>query len=86
MTKKDKLLQKLLSRSKTFTYDELKSLLSGLGYDEVTLGKTSGSRVAFYNKAAEHIIRLHKPHPSNQLKRYQVDYLIDELKNTGVLK
>lgn len=86
MTKKDKLLQKLLSRTKTFTYDELKTLLSGSGYDELAPGKTSGLRVGFYNKSIDRMIRLHKPHPSNQLKRYQIDYLIDELKNIGVLK
>jgi len=86
MTKKDKLLKKLISRSTSFSYDEMKSLLTGLGYNELTGGKTSGSRVAFYNSTTEHIIRLHKPHPSNQLKKYQVDYIIEELKNSGIVK
>jgi len=85
MTKHDKLRDKLLMYSKTFTYNELKSLLAGYGYKELTVGKTSGSRVAFYNDETGHLIRLHKPHPNNELKRYQIEYLIDELKNIGVI-
>ena len=86
MTRQDKILQKLLAKSTNFTYDDLKSLLRGLGYSEVKLGKTSGSRVAFINDKTKHLIRLHKPHPSNTLKRYQIDYIIDELKNMEVIK
>ena len=77
MTKTDKLLSRLLSRPRDFTYDELRSLLSGFGYEEVTSGRTSGSRVAF--------IRLHKPHPAPALKRYQVEAIIDELTRMGVI-
>ena len=45
MTKKNKLLERFLSVPKDFTYDELKTLLRSLGYEESNLGKTSGSRV-----------------------------------------
>ncbi len=86
MTKREKLLSKLLEKSKNFTYNELRSLLNGLGYKELTLGKTSGSRVAFINENTNHLIRLHKPHPSNKLKRYQLDFIEIELRNLGVIK
>ena len=86
MTKREKLLGKLLEKSKNFTYNELKSLLNGLGYKEITSGKTSGSRVAFINKKTNHLIRLHKPHSSNKLKRYQLDFIEIELRNLGVIK
>lgn len=85
MSKKEKLKEKLLSKPKDFTYDELKSLLNGLGYFETNKGKTSGSRVAFVNKENSHIIRLHKPHPKNILKTYQVDLIIEELRKENLL-
>ncbi len=86
MGKIDKLLAKILSRPKTFKYTELKSLLIGLGYNEFTKGKTSGSRVAFYSERSDHIIRLHRPHPGNELKKYVIDQIYDELKTKGYFK
>ncbi len=50
MSKKEKLLTRLLQRPKDFSYGELKSLLNGMNYEEFNKGKTSGSRVAFVNK------------------------------------
>ena len=50
MTKKDKLLERFFALPKDFTYKELKTMLSGLGYEEHHLGKTSGSRVLFFNE------------------------------------
>jgi hypothetical protein len=79
MSKKEKLLERLLSKPKDFSYDELNSLLNGLGYSELNKGKTSGSRVACANKDSSHIIRLHKPNPKNILKTYQVELIIEEL-------
>lgn len=84
MSQKDKLLNKFLSRPKSFTYNDLETLLRALGYNEAKTGKTSGSRVAFINQETAHIIRLHKPHPGNELKRYQIDYLIEELTKMGI--
>jgi hypothetical protein len=78
MSKNEKLFKRLLSKPKDFTYNELRRLLAGLGYSETQSGKTSGSRVAFINEATHHIIRLHKPHPGNELKQYQIEQLIEE--------
>ncbi len=80
MSKQEKLLKRILTKPKDFTYQEIKSLLQGFGYSMVSTGRTSGSRVAFYNQETKHLIRLHKPHPKNVLKRYQLDYLEEELK------
>ena len=85
MTKLDKLIEKISQKPSTFKYSELKKLLVNLGYQELTKGKTSGSRVAFYNESTEHIIRLHKPHPGNELKKYQIDYIFNELKLQGYI-
>jgi hypothetical protein len=85
MSKGEKLVKRLLSKPKDFTYNELKSLLSHLGYVESQSGKTSGSRVAFINEKDKHIIRMHKPHPGNELKKYQIEQLIEELKARSLL-
>jgi hypothetical protein len=85
MSKSEKLKKRFLSRPRDFTYKELNSLLSSLGYEECLLGKTSGSRVAFIHKETKHIIRLHKPHPGNELKMYQIDLIIEELRIRGLI-
>jgi hypothetical protein len=85
MSKRDKLVKKLLTRPRDFTYYEAKTLLSQFGYKEEKRGRTSGSRVAFVHIETKHIIRLHKPHPQNYLKMYQIDELIQTLKNQGVI-
>ena len=86
MSKHQKLVKRFLSNPKDFTYNELKTLLSGFGYSEFTGGSTSGSRVAFINDKTQHIIRLHKPHPHNILKRYQIELIEEELRNIEVLQ
>jgi HicA toxin of bacterial toxin-antitoxin, len=82
MTKSEKLLNRFLSRPKDFTYNELLRLLSSMGYKEQ---QGSGSRVVFFNEGIIHNIKIHKPHPGNILKRYQVDLIIQELKSNGLL-
>jgi len=85
MSKDQKLIVRLLSKPKDFTYNELCRVLNSLGYEESQSGKTSGSRVAFIDKSTNHIIRLHKPHPSNELKQYQIELVIEELKSRGLI-
>jgi len=85
MSRKEKLTQKLLRRPKDFTYSELKAMLGYFGYKEMMMGKTSGSRRAFVHEETKHIIRLHKPHPKNILKRYQIEEIIDELTKNGMI-
>jgi hypothetical protein len=86
MSKQEKLLQRFLSKPKDFRYNELRTLLNGFGYEDIKTGRTSGSRVAFFNNETSHIIRLHKPHPKNILKRYQLDYLEQELRSMQVIR
>ena len=83
MSKKDKLIERLLSRPKDFTFEELVTLLSGFGYRAVKVGKTGGSRAAFSN--GDDYIRLHKPHPRNILKPYQIDDIIASLKERNMI-
>ena len=83
MSKKDKLLQRLLLRPKDFAFDELATLLGHFDYYIANTGKTGGSRVAFTN--GDDYIRLHKPHPRNILKPYQIDDIITSLKERELL-
>ena len=84
MSKKEKLLQRLKSKPKNFTYDELKTLLNYLGFNEGNKGKTSGSRVEFQNKLGIKIV-LHKPHPSNIIKPYKIKDIISILEERGLI-
>ena len=84
MSKKEKLTQRFLSRPVDFTFDELISLLRSMGYSMETTGKTSGSRMVFSDENGDYI-RLHKPHPRNVLKTYQINDIILNLKEKGLL-
>ncbi|MFD3003653.1 type II toxin-antitoxin system HicA family toxin [Pontibacter diazotrophicus] len=79
MSKKDKLIERFCSCPTDFTWSELVSMLNGLGYQEHTGGKTGGSRRAFVHVTTKHVINLHKPHPGNILKRYQLKIVMDSL-------
>ncbi|MDR3062386.1 MAG: type II toxin-antitoxin system HicA family toxin [Dysgonamonadaceae bacterium] len=80
MSKIDKLIIRLLSYPKDFTYNELKMALSSFGYNEI---QGAGSRVCFSKD--DHKIKLHKPHPGNILKRYQLDLIVSELILKGLI-
>jgi len=80
MSKAEKLLLRLLSQPRDFTYSELKAILSLYGYVEE---QGAGSRVCFKSKT--HKIKLHKPHPGNILKQYQLSLIIEELKKEGLI-
>ena len=80
MSKAEKILIRILSQPKDFSYIELKSLLITFGYVEE---QGAGSRVCFKSKT--HKINLHKPHPGNILKQYQLSLIIDELRKEGLI-
>lgn len=84
MTKHHKLTARLLSSPKDFTWDELAKILSGLGYKQISAGKIGGSRVRFIHLSYPPII-LHKSHPKLILKRYQLENIIDLLKQEKLI-
>ena len=83
MSKKDKLISRLKSKPKDFTFEEAKLLLEMFGYVLSKVGKTSGSRVCFVKD--KKVFRMHKPHPRKELLAYQVKELTEELKQEGLL-
>lgn len=78
----EKLIERLLSNPKDFTWDELVKVLAHYGYVEKKTGKTGGSRRKFVSESIN-IISLHKPHPSNIVKTYAINAVIEQLKENG---
>ena len=78
MSKKDKLLDRLLKKPKDFTFDEMESLLSYFGYKLKSGGK-------FIKEGSSEVINFHKPHPSGILKRYVLEQVIEKLGKDGLL-
>lgn len=76
MSRLEKQIERLKSKPKDFTYDEVKMILNNLGFVEDNKGKTSGSRVEFKTKDLSKKIILHKPHKNNYLKEYQIKQII----------
>ena len=84
MGKLKKLLERLVSEPKDFTWDEFESLMSVLGYKKCKSGKTSGSRRRYKHAVMAPII-LHEPHPQRILKHYQLEIIIERLEKEGIL-
>ena len=66
MTRRDKLIQRFLSFPRDFDWQELVTMLNSFGYEQVSGGKSAGSRVKFLHPTLPPI-SLHKPHPTSIL-------------------
>lgn len=82
MSTTEKLLNRFLTKPNDFSYRELKKVLNHFGYLEK---QSSGSRVVFTNESISHSIKLHKPHPKQILKQYQLTLIIDQLRNKKLI-
>jgi len=84
-------IQKLIERlnaaqlPKDFTWQELTKVLSHFGYIELKGGKTGGLRRKFADES-NNIISLHKPHPKEILKEYQLKDVVEHIKEKGKIK
>lgn len=83
MSRQEKLLTRLLSKPKDFTWDELTKLLGSFEYEQLN-GK--GSRRKFVHAATGTLIIIHEPHPQNILKAYAIKDIICKLKESGHIK
>lgn len=77
-----KLIKKFEQNPDDFTYDEAIRLMGYAGFKRLNKGRTSGSRVQFERGDVK--INLHKPHPQNTLKQYQLKKLRDGLRKAGI--
>lgn len=84
MGQKDKLIKKLKSKPRDFTFDEAESILNYLSFTRSDKGKTSGSRVKFTSEDHGAVL-LHKPHPRKEPLEYQVKQLREKLEQEGLL-
>ena len=84
MSQKEKLIKKLKSLPADFTFEEAETLLKYPEFLRSNKGKTSGSRVIFIREGYAPIL-LHRPHPQNELKKYQVKQLVDVLEQEGLI-
>ena len=85
MSRAAKLLQRFLRKPKDFSYGELARLLRAFGYVEASAGRSGGSRVAFMNPDTRDVIRLHRPHPANTMKTYQLELIEEHLTEKGYI-
>jgi len=83
VSKKEKLIKRLKSKPKDFTFNELQNLLELLGFELFNKGKTSGSRVKFIKNDIPLII--HKPHPRKELLEYQIKQILETLEKEKLL-
>ncbi|RDL44694.1 type II toxin-antitoxin system HicA family toxin [Marinomonas piezotolerans] len=78
MGKQEKIQKKIFAKPTcaNLTWSEAKSFLESKGYREL---QGDGSRVRFVHDETQDVIRLHKPHPGNELKKYAVEQLQEKL-------
>jgi hypothetical protein len=81
MSRHEKLVERFLGKPRDFTWSELRRLLGGFGYKEVSGG---GSRRKFIDHRGV-TISLHEPHPENVLKAYQVREVLAHLQQERFL-
>ena len=84
MGRKEKLVARLRRHPKDFTYEEMCTLLGFFGFRQSNKGATSGSRVAFVSARYGAIV-MHRPHPDNVLRPYQVRQLLGVLEGKGLV-
>ena len=83
MSKEEKMKERLKSCPSDYTYTEARTLAKRFGYQEMSKGSTSGSRVLFYREKDEKKIMLHKPHPGDIMKVYAVRQLLSQFMENG---
>ena len=83
MSRKEKLLDRLLGMSPDFTWEEAVTLMKQHGFKVIN---ASGSGRKFIHTETKVKVSIHEPHPGNIIKTYAKEDLIQGLKNVGVIK
>ena len=84
MTRLDKARNAFVKCNGNFPFTDFKRLLRGLGYVELSGGKTRGSRRKYYSKSANDVIMLDEPH-DGIMTRGMVKRLQKHLRDKGIL-
>ena len=77
------MINRFKNQPKDFTWEELVRLFGIFGFIVDYKGKTSGSRVLFVNGEDAHTV--HKPHPSNIIKAYEMKQVFDYMIEKGFI-
>jgi len=85
MSKHEKLLEVLKAKPKDFTWEDADALLRHYGFKRLKR-KTSGSHRTFYSEEKDIIFKISEPHPRNELKKYQIEDLIDLMVKVGAIR
>lgn len=80
MSKRQKAIDRLLSRPSEYEWGELALLMDGFGYE---LKITGGSGRKFIHRETHATLFMHQPHPAKVLKAYQVREAIRFLRQEG---
>ncbi len=82
MSTKEKLIERFLALPSDFTFDELKTVMGYFGFEMITKGITSGSRIGFRKGTV--LIKMHKPHPDRIVGRKtlkQIKDFVNDIQN-----
>ncbi|WP_186397686.1 type II toxin-antitoxin system HicA family toxin [Stappia sp. TSB10GB4] len=82
MTKHARLVEAFRACRGPFPWRDFVRMMEGLGYECET---ASGSRRRFVNRETGHIVRVHEPHPADEMKRYMVVQVRRDLTDKGVI-
>jgi len=85
MGTKDKLIERFKRQPKDFTFNELTRLFQVLGFEISQKGKTSGSRIEFFNGKKELSYGAHKPHPDSAIKSYVMKQVLEFLTSNKLI-
>jgi hypothetical protein len=80
MSRKDKLLGRLCERPRDFSWSDTCTLMKQCDFK---LYMREGSRRLFRHAVSKQKVIMHEPHPEPVLKQYQIDDLIQALKDAG---
>lgn len=84
MGQKEKLIERLKSRPRDMTFEEIEALLGLLGYQRSNKGRTSGSRIEFKCEGRAPIL-FHRPHSRKELLTYEVKLVLTKLEEEGLI-
>lgn len=82
MSKKNKTIDKLKTRPRDFTWDELVQVMTQFGYTQIEGG---GSRVKFFHGEKMSVFNLHRPHNPKTLRGYQIKEALERLEADGFI-
>ncbi len=84
VSRKDKLIAKLKTKSGNFTWNELESLMKLSGFSQHS-SRGGGSGRMFVHLTTRVKLRLHEPHPHNTLLPYMAEQVIEALRTANEL-